>query len=205
MSCTPSIRFDFFLIPDVKQLEPGLDSSSGKQMVLSKTLLIRPAFKTSSLSSSRHISMFFQNSKVMRLLCMFERFLKGCLHVVTYDIYLKMAQNCCDRDRTTWLDMHSNFKMAQIFFRYVLNFKMDPNFRMARTSKWSIRPHVVSKTKDSIRIGRFPSKAYWAGPDVPIGSTDSLFESWIIEPWLNWNFGSRQNTYAILPRYNGLF
>ena len=31
-----------------------------------------------------------------------------------------MAQNCCDRDRVTWPDMHSNFKMAQIFFPFVL-------------------------------------------------------------------------------------
>ena len=37
-----------------------------------------------------------------------------------YEVYLKMAQNCCDRDRVTWLDMHSNFKMAQIFFHFVL-------------------------------------------------------------------------------------
>ena len=32
-----------------------------------------------------------------------------------------MAKNCCDRDRTTWLDMHSSFKMAQIFFPFVLD------------------------------------------------------------------------------------
>ena len=30
-----------------------------------------------------------------------------------YEVYLKMAQNCCDRDRITWLDMHSNFKLAR--------------------------------------------------------------------------------------------
>ena len=38
-----------------------------------------------------------------------------------YEIYPKMAPNCCDRDRTTWPDMHSNFKMAQIFFPFVLS------------------------------------------------------------------------------------
>ena len=43
-----------------------------------------------------------------------------------YEVYLKMAQNCFDRDRATWLDMHSNFKMAQKFslsFRAILKFE----------------------------------------------------------------------------------
>ena len=36
-------------------------------------------------------------------------FMFGCM----YEVSLKMAQNSCDRDRVTWLDMRSNFKMAQ--------------------------------------------------------------------------------------------
>ena len=35
--------------------------------------------------------------------------------VFEYEVYLKMAQNCCERDRVTCLDMHSDFKMAQNF------------------------------------------------------------------------------------------
>ena len=37
-----------------------------------------------------------------------------------YEVYLKMAQKYCDRDRIRWLDMHSNFKMANILFFFVL-------------------------------------------------------------------------------------
>ena len=35
-----------------------------------------------------------------------------------YEIYPKMAQNCCDRDRTTWLDMHLNFKWPKYLFPF---------------------------------------------------------------------------------------
>ena len=41
-----------------------------------------------------------------------------------------MAQNFCDRDRTTWLDMHSNFKMAH--FTDVENSKLSILVRRLR-------------------------------------------------------------------------
>ena len=60
----------------------------------------------------------------------------------SYEIYLKMAQNCCERERTTWPDMHSNFKMAQIFFPFVLGHfevwtpKWPQTLKWPQTSKW---------------------------------------------------------------------
>ena len=53
-----------------------------------------------------------------------------------YEIYLKMAQTCCDGDRVTWPDIHSNFKMAQIFFPFRFGPFWGLNFKMAQTSKW---------------------------------------------------------------------
>ena len=49
--------FESLLIPAVKQREPGRVSFSGKQMVRSKTLLIRPFSMTSFRNSRRQISM----------------------------------------------------------------------------------------------------------------------------------------------------
>ena len=71
-----------------------------------------------------------------------------------------MAQNCCDRDRTTWLDMHSNFKMAQIFFPFVLrHFEVQSskwpklqngqNFKIAQLSKW---PKLQNGSKQKGKI-----------------------------------------------------
>ena len=59
------------------------------------------------------------------------------ISVKPYEIYLKMAQNCCDRDRATRLDMQSNFKMAQEFsllFWAVLRFELQdgPKFQMVQ-------------------------------------------------------------------------
>ena len=42
---------------------------------------------------------------------------------IIYEVYLKMAQTFCDRDRITWIDMHSNFKMPPIF-KIAKNFKI---------------------------------------------------------------------------------
>ena len=58
-----------------------------------------------------------------------------------------MAQYCCDRDRTTWLDMHSNSKMA-------------PNFKMAQNSKW---PQTSKFPKFSKK--KFYFILYWARMD----------------------------------------
>ena len=57
--------FESLLIPDVKQLEPGMDSSSGKQIERSNTLFIRPASITSSLSSRRQTSMSLEYLKIL--------------------------------------------------------------------------------------------------------------------------------------------
>ena len=53
-----------------------------------------------------------------------------------YEIYLKMAQNCCDRDRITWLDMHSNIKMARIFFPFVSSHFEVWISKWPQTPKW---------------------------------------------------------------------
>ena len=54
----------------------------------------------------------------------------------SYEIYLKMAQNWCDRDRATWLDMHSNLKMAQKFFPFVLGHFEVWTSKWPQTWKW---------------------------------------------------------------------
>ena len=63
---------------------------------------------------------------------------------VHYEIYLKMAQNCSERERATWLDAFKLQNGPKIFpFRFGpfwgLNFKMAPNFKLAQTLKWLIK------------------------------------------------------------------
>ena len=58
------MTFESLFIPDVKQLEPGGDSSAGKQIVRNKTLFILPLSITSSRSSRRQMSMSFLHLRI---------------------------------------------------------------------------------------------------------------------------------------------
>ena len=74
--------------------------------------------------------------------------------VFQYAIFLKIAENCCDRDRVTWLDMHSNFKMAPIFFHFVLGHFEVWTSKWPQTSVYLVLDFKMTPSRD-IRFNLF--------------------------------------------------
>ena len=126
-------------MPDVKQLDPTRVSFSGKQMVFSITLLIRPVSMMSSVSSSRQRSIFFLNLKIcvswlIKRLSIFSNYLQ---------MFLIFAWN-----HFTAFCLFDTFSMSVFFpkplwFIFVIKHHLKPRF-IHTALFWCDKPKTIN-------------------------------------------------------------